>query len=122
MLIYLSFSLASEVNGLDMDVKCAVYQGSDDQNGDNVDVRTLVMGLKGNSSYTAEAIPDHNPPTSVTAKTDTEGIFWVVAKILNGENSLSYKVNVYEGNGTSGHLVASGADDAPCYSILPFNK
>ena len=97
-----------------------IYQHSDDVNGDNVDVRTLVMGLKGNSDYTAQVIPDHNPPTTISTKTDYEGIFWVVAKVLNGESSLLFKVNVYEGNGTEGHLVASGDDDAPCYRILPF--
>jgi hypothetical protein len=52
---------------------------SDDVNGDNVDVRTLVMGPKANSSYTAEVIPDHNLPTTITTKTDYEGIFWVGA-------------------------------------------
>jgi hypothetical protein len=40
-----------------------------------------------------------------------------MAKALNGEKSLLFKVN--EGNGTDGHSVASG-DDAPCYRILPF--
>jgi hypothetical protein len=110
------------VHGLDMDVKCTVYEHSDDENGDNVDVRTLVMGLKSNSDYTAEVIPDHNPPTTVTTKTDSEGIFWVVAKVLNGEKSMSFKVNVYEGKGIDMHLVASGNDDAPCYSILPLTN
>jgi hypothetical protein len=102
-----------------MDVKCTIYEHSDDENGDNVDVRTFVMGLKSNYDYTAEVIPDHNPSTTVTTKTDSEGIFWVVAKVLNGEKSLSFKVNLYEGKGTDSHLVASGDDDAPCYSILP---
>lgn len=105
-----------------MDVKCTVYEGSDDENGDNVDVRTFVMGLKGNSSYTAEFIPDHNPSITVTAKTDPEGIFWAVAKILNGERSLLFRVNVYEGSGIDGQLVASGDDDAPCYSIRPHQQ
>jgi len=113
-------STQSIVLGLDMDVKCTIYQHSDDENGDNVDVRTLVMGLKGNSDYTAQVIPDHNLPTNITTKTDSEGIFWVVAKVPNGERSLLFKVNVYEGNGTDGHLVASGDDDAPCYRIRPF--
>ena len=121
-LILTYVSTQSIVLGIEMDVKCTFYQHSDDVNGDNVDVRTLVMGLKGNSDYTAEVIPDHNPPTTITTKTDYEGIFWVVAKVPNGENSLLFKVNVYEGNGTEGHLVASGDDDAPCYRILPFKK
>ena len=115
-------STQSLVLGIDMDVKCTVYVHSDDANGDNVDVRIFVMGLKANSSYTAEVIPDHNLPTTVTTKTDYEGIFWVVAKVLNGDKSLLFKVNVYEDNGTGGHLVASGDDDAPCYRILPFKK
>ena len=103
---------------VNMDVKCTVYNHSDDVNGDNVDVRTLVIGLKGNSEYTAQVIPDHNPATNVTSKTDSEGIFWVVAKILNGENSILFKVNVYEGKGNDKRPVVSGDDDAPCYVIL----
>ena len=121
-LILTYVSTQSMVLGIDMDVRCTFYQGSDDVNGDNVDVRIFVMGLKGNSDYTAEVIPDHNPPTTTTTKTDYEGIFWVVAKVPNGENSLLFKVNVYEGNGTRENLVASGDDDAPCYRILPFKK
>ena len=119
-LVLVYISAQSIVLGIDMDVKCTVYQHSDDANGDNVDVRTLVMGLKGNSDYTAHVIPDHNMPTTITTKTDYEGIFWVVAKVLNGEKSLLFKVNVYEDNGTQGRLVASGDDDAPCYRIPPF--
>ena len=61
-----------------MDVKCAVYRGSDDKNGDNVDVRIFVLGLKNNTDYSAQVMPDHNPPVTVTTKTDSEGIFWVV--------------------------------------------
>jgi hypothetical protein len=101
-----------------MDVKCTVYNHSDDVNGDNVDVRTLVKGLKGNSEYTAQVVPDHNPATTVTSKTDSEGIFWAVAKILNGEKSTLFKVNVYEGKGNDKRPVVSGDDDAPCYVIL----
>jgi hypothetical protein len=93
-LILTYISTQSIVLGLDMDVKCTIYQHSDDENGDNVDVRTLVMGLKGNSDYTAQVIPDHNLPTNITTKTDSEGIFWVVAKVPNGERSLLLKVNV----------------------------
>jgi len=110
------------LQGLDMDVKCTLYKHSDDENGDNVDVRVLVMGLRENFNYTAEVIPDHNPSTTVTVKTDPEGIFWAVAKIINGERSLLFKVNVYQGNGTVGQLVASGDDDEPCYSIRPVKK
>jgi len=99
-----------------MDVKCTVYEHSDDLNGNNVDVRILVMGLRPNSTYTAKVIPDHNPPTSVTTSTDYDGIFWVIAKIPNGEKSIFFKVSVYEGN-PAARLVASGDDDAPCYGI-----
>jgi hypothetical protein len=102
---------------IEMDVKCTVYEHSDDVNGNNVDVRILVMGLEPNNKYTAKVMPDHNPPTSVATKTDYEGIFWVIAKIPNGEKSILFKVNVYAGNNTNGQLVASGDDDAPCYGI-----
>ena len=68
------------VYGLEMDVKCAIYENSDDEKGDNVDVRILAIGLKGNSDYTVEVIPDHNPPASVTSKTDYEGIFGQLQK------------------------------------------
>jgi hypothetical protein len=107
---------------LDMDIKCAIYRHSDDLNGDNVDVRTLVMGLKGKTDYTAEVIPDHNPNTTATTKTDSEGIFWIVVKVPNGEYSLLFKVNVYEGNGTDGRLVATGDDDAPCTPIYRISE
>jgi hypothetical protein len=119
VIILICLSPHGIVYGFDMDVKCTVYEHSDDKNGDNVDVRTLVMGLKNNSEYTAEVIPDHGPSTTVTTETDPEGIFWVIAKVLNGEKSLLFKVNVYEGKGTDMHLVASGDDDAPCFSIPP---
>ena len=104
---------------LDMDVKCTVYEGSDEENGNNVDVRILVLGLNVNSTYTAEVLPDHNPATSVTTKADKEGMFWAVAKVPNGEKSLLFNVNVFEGKGTNGNLVVSGDDDAPCYNIAP---
>jgi hypothetical protein len=121
----LILSLLSQIHvvyGVEMDVKCAIYENSDDEKGDNVDVRILVIGLKGNNDYTAEVIPDHNLPTSVTAKTDYEGIFWVVAKIPNGEKSLLFNVNLYEGKGIDGDLVASGDDDTPCYPISSFDE
>ena len=110
------------VYAIEMDVKCAIYKNSDTKNGDNVDVRILVIGLKEDKDYTAEVIPDHNLPTSLTAKTDYEGIFWVIAKIPNGEKSLLFKVNLYEGKGLNGDLVASGDDDTPCHSISLFDK
>jgi len=110
------------VYAIEMDVKCAIYKNSDAENGDNVDVRILVIGLKENKDYTAEVIPDHNLPTSLTAKTDYEGIFWAIAKIPNGEKSLLFKVNLYDGKGLHGDLVASGDDDTPCHSISLFDK
>ena len=117
MLICISLPSFQLANSLEMDVKCAVYVDSNDQNDDNVDVRTYVLGLKAYSTYTVNVIPDHNPPTTVTAKTDQDGNFWAVAKIFNGERSLLFKVKLYEGNATAGNLIASGDDDAPCYTI-----
>lgn len=110
------------VYGLEMDVKCAIYENSDDEKGDNVDVRILAIGLKGNSDYTVEVIPDHNLPASVTSKTDYEGIFWAVAKIPNGEKSLLFNVNLHEGKDINGNLVASGDDDTPCYPISLYDN
>ena len=111
------------VYGLEMDVKCTLYENSgDNENGGTVDVRIFVLGLKGNTGYTAEVIPDHNQPTSVTKTTDYEGIFWAVAKIPNGEKSLLFKVNLYEGKDIDGDVVASGDDDAPCHPLPFFEK
>jgi len=118
LLIIISLSPNPNAQGIDMDVKCTVYEHSDDEGGNNVDIRILVMGLKSENDYTAEVIPDHNPPTSVTIESDSEGIFWVVAKIANGEKSALFNVNVYEGEDTDGRLIASGNDDAPCYTIV----
>lgn len=110
------------VYGAEMDVKCAIYKDSDNEKGDNVDVRILVIGLQGNNDYTAEVIPDNNPPTSVTSETDYEGIFWAVAKIPNGEQSSLFNVNLYEGKGIDGDLVTSGDDETPCYPISSFDN
>ena len=118
VLMIISFSPHLYAQGFAMDVKCTVYEHSDDVNGNNVDVRILVMGLKANNEYTAKVLPDHNPPTMVTAKSDSDGIFWVVAKVPHGEKSLLFDANVYEGNSTNGRLVSSGNDDAPCYGIV----
>ena len=114
----MSTSVVSVTNAIDMDVKCTVYKHSDDVNGDNVDVRIYVMNLKPSSDYAAKVIPDHNPSVTISTKTDYEGILWTVAKIPNGEKSLLFNVNVYEGNGTGGSLVAKGDDDAPCDPII----
>jgi hypothetical protein len=117
--LMISFLQNPRAQGIDIDVKCAVYEHSDDVNGNNVDVRIFLMGLKANHDYTATVMPDHNPTTNVTSKSDSDGIFWAVAKIPNGEKSLLFNVNVYEGNDTNGRLVTSGSDDAPC-SGIPF--
>lgn len=112
-------SILSTVNAQDknIDVKCTVYEMGDDVNGNDVDVRILVMGLKPGSYYTANIVPDHNPPKTVTGGSDSDGIFWIIAKIPNGEKSTLFSANVYEGNSTEGQSVASGDDDAPCYGI-----
>jgi hypothetical protein len=105
-------------HAIEMDIKCTVYEHSEDLNGNDVDVRVLVMGLQPNDTYTAKVIPDHNPDTSVTTETDYEGIFWVIAKIPNGEKSTFFNVNVYQGKERDGLPVASGDDDTPCYTIV----
>ena len=117
-LLLISLPILRDTMALDMDVKCTVYRhSSDDVNGDNVDVRIFLLGLKPNSEYTALVMPDHSPASSVTVQTDYEGIFWSVAKIPNGDNNLSFKVEIYEGNNTNGNIIATGDDDAPCYEI-----
>jgi hypothetical protein len=113
----MSFSSNPNAQAIDMDVKCTVYEDGKDPNGNNVDVRILVMGLKPHNYYTANILPDHNPPKTVTGESDSDGIFWIIAKIPNGEKSTLFSANVYEGNSTDGQLVASGDDDAPCYGI-----
>jgi hypothetical protein len=106
------FSLSyPNVGGIHMDVKCTQYENGD------VDIRIFVMGLKPNNDYTTKIIPDHNPPFSVTASTDSEGILWVVPKIVNGGTSLDFKARVYEGKSDLDPLVISGDDDAPCRSL-----
>jgi len=77
-----------------MDVNSTIYQQRADESGDNGDVGTLVMEPKANRDYTVKVIPDHNPSTAVTTKTDSKVIFWLVAKVLNGENGLFFKVGV----------------------------
>jgi len=116
--LLVTYNIANpQAQAIEMDVKCTVYEHSDDVNGNNVDVRILVMGLQPNNTYTAKVMPDHNPPTSVTTETDYDGIFWVIAKIPNGEKSILFNVDVYQGNNPDGQLVSSGDDDAPCYGI-----
>lgn len=104
-------------HAVQMDVKCTIYEHSDDVNGNNVDVRILVMGLEKNQEYRANVVPEHNPPTNVTTKSDSDGIFWAIAKIPNGEKSLQFDVSLYKGNDEDGVVIASGNDDAPCHQI-----
>lgn len=111
----------SDAQSVVMDVECAVYEHSDDVNGNDVDVRIFLQGLKADYDYTAKVTPDHNPSTNVTSKTDSDGIYWAIAKIPNGEKSLIFNVDVYEGKNTNGQFIASGSDNAPCFGIA-FSK
>ena len=43
-------------------------------------------------------------------------------RLLTGEKSLVFNVNVYDGTNTSAIPVGSGDDDAPCYRISAFKK
>lgn len=104
--------------GLDMDVKCVVYEGSDEINGNNADVRVLVLGLKVNNTYSIVVKPDHNPPVKTLSKTDKEGILWTIVNVPNGEKSILFKVDVYNGTSNDMNMVASGDDDAPCHKIF----
>lgn len=117
MLIYILVINTAQAS-VTIDVKCTVYNYNRSVNGNDVDVRFLVLGLQENSNYSAQIIPDHNPPTTVTAKTDSDGILWAIAKIPNGEKSTWFKVKVYEAKGIDDRLVASGDDDAPCHNIV----
>ena len=102
----------NQAHGLDMDVKCTIYEN------DNVDVRIYVLGLKANSFYTAEIVPDNNPAIIITGETDSQGIFWVVAKIQSGENDSIFRVILHEGKNASGHILIQGEDRKPCHQIL----
>lgn len=103
---------------VEIDVKCTIYSQIENPEGNDVDVRTFVLGLKANTEYISQVIPDHNPPTNVTTKTDPEGIFWSVAKIPNGEKSTLFKVKVFEVGDLDERLIASGDDDEPCHDIV----
>ena len=112
----LSFTM-NPLFAFEMDVKCVVYDHSDDVNGNDVDVRVLVLHLNERHAYTVEVAPDHNAPVTVTAKTDQDGILWAIAKIPNGDKSLMFYATVYDGNNTNGSIIVSGDDDAPCHRI-----
>jgi hypothetical protein len=105
------------VYALKMDVKCTQYVHSDDDNGNDVDVRVFVLGLKPNADYIVKVVPNHNPSTSVLSRADYEGIFWVTVKIPNGENSSSFEVRMYEGKDVHGNTIVSEDEYAPCYRI-----
>lgn len=117
LFVGMSISLNVHAQEEDVDVKCTVYDQGNDEKGNDVDVRVLAVGLKPDNFYTANVSPDHNPPIAVTGESDFEGIFWIIAKIPNGEKSTLFSVNVHAGNSTNGQLVTSGDDDAPCYEI-----
>ena len=104
--------IVSQAYGLDIDVRCTIYED------DNVDVRIYALGLKANSSYTARIVPDESPAVSITGESDSQGIFWAVAKINNGDKDSIFKVVLYEGKNTSGHIIAQGDDREPCRQIL----
>lgn len=95
----------------DIDVKCTIFEN------DNVDVRIYVPGLRANSFYTAEIVPDKSPAVSVTGESDSQGAFWAVAKVNNGDKDSIFKVTLYEGPNASGRILAYGDDRAPCHQI-----
>jgi hypothetical protein len=105
-------TMRNQAYGLDIDVRCAIHEN------DSVDVRILVLGLKANSLYTAEIIPDKSPPVNVTGESDSQGIFWVVAKVDNGDDDSFFKVTLREGKNASGRVIAHGDDREPCHQIL----
>jgi hypothetical protein len=110
-----SMTIVSQAYGQDIDVRCTIYED------DSVDVRVYVLGLKANSVYTAEIVPDENPAVSVTGESDPQGVFWVVAKINNGNEDSIFEVTLHEGKNTSGRIIVSGDDREPCHQILTFS-
>jgi len=96
---------------LDIDVKCTIFDN------DNVDVRIYVPGLRANSFYTAEIVPDKSPAVSVTGESDSQGVFWAVAKVNNGDKDSIFKVTLHEGTNASGRILAYGDDREPCHQI-----
>ena len=89
-------------HGLDIDVKCTIFEN------DTVDVRIYALGLKANSSYTARIVPDESPAVSITGESDSQGVFWVVAKINNGDEDSIFKDELHEGKNASGHIIVYG--------------
>jgi hypothetical protein len=95
----------------DIDVKCTIFEN------DNVDVRIYVPGLKANSFYTAEIVPDKSPAVSVTGESDSQGVLWAVAKVNDGDKDSIFKVTLHEGTNVSGPILAYGDDRGPCHQI-----
>jgi hypothetical protein len=107
-----SMTMRNQAQGLAMDVKCTTYKN------DSVDIRIYVLGLKPNSFYTAEIVPDESSAVNVIGKSDSQGIFWVVAKVNNGDKNSIFNVILHEGENASGRIIALGDDDEPCHQIL----
>lgn len=99
-------------HGLDIDVKCTIFENN------TVDVRIYALGLKSNSFYTAEVVPDESPALNITGVSDSQGIFWAVAEVNNGDRNSVFNVTLHEGHNASGHIVAYGDDREPCHQIL----
>jgi len=105
-------TMGNQAYGLDIDVRCTIFEN------DNVDVRIYVLGLKANSLYTAEIVPDKSPTVSVTGESNSQGIFWAVAKVNNGNEDSIFKVILHEGKNASGRIIVYGDDREPCHQIL----
>ena len=117
-LLLFSFPMSHRnlAHGLDIDVKCTIFEN------DTVDVRIYALGLKANFSYTARVVPDESPAVSVTGKSDSQGAFWVVAKINNGDEDSIFKVTLHEGKNASGRIIVYGDDREPCRQILTSSR
>jgi hypothetical protein len=105
-------TIVSPAYGLDIDVRCTIYEDG------NVDVRIYSLGLKANSSYTARVVPDESPAVSVTGESDSQGVYWVVAKVNNGDEDSIFEVTLYEGKNAAGQIITQGDDREPCHQIL----
>ena len=112
LLFALVMTMPYQSYSFDIDVKCTIHEN------DSVDVRIFVLGLDANSTYTAEVVPDKSPTVNVAGETDSQGVIWMVAKINNGDKDSIFKVILHEGKNTSGHIIVSGDDRAPCHQIL----
>jgi hypothetical protein len=47
----------------------------------------------------------------------SQGVFWVVAKVNNGDKYSIFKVRLHGGPNVSGRVLAFGDDREPCYQI-----